>query len=146
MASTTIDELNDKGRGTLVEAFQCAVDHGYGMVKNIPGLITRVLDTGAWRRRLYGNQIYEHSSFEAFLTSEPLAGCGYTVVQVEALIRDDAEALRKFREAIKNPLGTNQYTEGTNNVRTLYGNNRSYALERLQRERPDLHKRVLAKE
>ena len=63
------------------------------------------------------------------------------------LIADDAEAVKEYRKATTNPVGTNQYTkEDTSNRSTQHGTTLAYTLDRLSREHPELYAKVAAKE
>lgn len=72
------------------------------------------------------------------------------LAQIEAVIRDDAEVLALWREAMK-AQGNNQHTKRSNldNVRDAQvsaGNSRAYTVSRLQREAPELFAKVAAGE
>lgn len=142
-SGTTKLTLIDKG--TLVEAFWHAVDHGTGTLENIPGLIRRVIETDAWKKRIHEGQLYEHKRFIDFITSKPLAGCGWDPDKVLALIKGDVDLERSWREMVTPAIGTNQHSEGSNNITTLRGTDRTYTLSRLKREAPALYQKVLDK-
>lgn len=68
---------------------------------------------------------------------------------LKSLCRDNAAALDAIDRATQQQLGTNQYTEGVNNVNTLdrpQGNSADYALRKLRHDAPELHERVIAGE
>jgi hypothetical protein len=117
-------------------------------------LLACVIRDEAWReRRIRTGAIVRCESFLDLLTSPPLRGYGEDPKRVEALLKDDSEALRMFREATTAPLGTNQYSaakEGNDNVithsRPVQGNSRAYRLDQLKRKAPALYERVLNKE
>jgi hypothetical protein len=56
----------------------------------------------------------------------------------------DSNTLRLFHQAITRKRGTNQHSEDTDNISILptHGTSRTYTLDRLNRERPDLYQRV----
>lgn len=135
--------LSDKG--VLVDALWHAVDDVTGNLANVPGLVRRVLETEAWRKRSHRGRLFEHARFLDFITSKPLAGCGWPPEKVEALIRDDAETLTLWRSATQ--IGAGARTDLHNNVMTVErqeGNSRSYTLSRLKRESPALFEKVVA--
>jgi hypothetical protein len=90
-----------------------------------------------------GGKIVKFDRFVDFITTPPLEGCGWPLDKVEALIKDDPDTLRMWRQAITPPVGTNQYAEGNDNVITHQGNSRAYTLDRLQRQAPELYARTL---
>jgi len=69
---------------------------------------------------------------------------------VEALIRDDLEALRMFQEAIVSKKGKRAKPQDNSHNVTIKpsqrGNRRAYLLERLHRQAPDYYARVVAGE
>lgn len=139
-------DLND--RGILVKTFWDAVDHGAPRLQSIPGLIKKILQTEAWRRRLHKGRLFEHESFLDFLTAKPIAGCGYDPSQIEKLIEDDAETLAMWRKAVTAPEGGDKRSEAyTTNDNIISGKARqgtslAYTLDRLSRETPDLYQAV----
>jgi hypothetical protein len=68
-----------------------------------------------------------------------------TPEKVEALIKDDAETLALWREAVTNPNGVKhpQAVDNVNSLERSAGNSRSYTLSRLKREAPELFERVV---
>lgn len=138
-------ELNDGDKGSLVEALWHAVDHGAGSLAHIPGLVRRVIETGAWERRTYKGKVYEHARFLDFITAKPLGGCGWEPDKVEALIKDQPEVLAMWREAVTpeahRPAGSNDIV-----ITSQQGNSKSYTLDRLKREAPALFAAVCAGE
>jgi len=131
--------------GILVEALWHAVDHAAGNLEAVPGLVRRVLETEAWRRRSFKGKTYEHDSFGSFIKTKPLAGCGWPPEKVEALIEDDAELLTMWRKAMTAPKHLHADTDNVS-IKPGHGNSLAYTLDRLKRERPDLFDKVVAKE
>lgn len=119
-------------------------------LNGVVALIVTVIREGAWKRRqIRTGEIIECSSFLELLTAEPLRGYGENPARVEALLKDDADALRMFREATTAAVGTNQHTgnvEPNNNIITpKQGTSRAYTLERLHRQAPELYQQVVEK-
>jgi hypothetical protein len=135
----------------LCSAAEQAIRHGAGRLENVPGLIRRIIETKAWTlRRLPGLGIVdadvEKMTFREFITGKPMRGWGADPDKIEAIIREDAEVLAMWREAMKLPRA-NQHTCNNDNVMAAtQGNSRSYTVSRLQRERPDLFDQVARKE
>ena len=137
--------LSDKG--SLVDALWHAVDDVAGNLANVPGLVRRVIETEAWRKRLHRGHVYQHERFIDFIVTKPMAGCGWPPEKVEALIKDDAAVLALWRGAVTPEVGANQTTlAGNNIVMTRQGNSKAYTLDRLKREVPALFQAVCAGE
>lgn len=131
-------------RGGLVESLWHAVNHGAASLVNIPGLVRRVIETEAWKERNYDGEVWRNSTFLDFIVTKPMQGCGWPPEKIEALIKDDPEILSMWRKAITPPK--HKHHDSDNVTITDRGNSRSYTLVRLERERPDLYRKVLAKE
>jgi hypothetical protein len=130
--------------GVLVEALWSAVSRGGKSLEQIPGMIKRLLETGAWRKRtIRTGKIVEHTSFYSFLTTPPLNGCGYDPAKILKLISDDAETLVLWREAMKRKQGDrSDLPDNVSDVIRSYGNSLAYTVTRLKSQRPDLFDRV----
>jgi hypothetical protein len=131
-----------KRNGDLVESFWNAVDHC--SINRIPAIVREVITSGAWRKRRFRNKVYEHEKFLDFITTSPLAGCGWEPAKVEALLGNDAEVLTMWREATTGKRGRPAKADNSDNVtiKPERGNSRAYTLDRLKRERPDLFDKV----
>ena len=90
-------EINFREKGTMVQALWDSVNETTGNLSIVPGLIRRVLETGAWRERIHRGKTYRNDSFLAFITTKPMQGCGWPPEKVEVLLRDDPEILAKWR-------------------------------------------------
>jgi hypothetical protein len=156
MAASATDEvdLSLTDKGNLVDALWHSVDDAAGNLEIVPGLVKRVLETGAWRERIHRGKRFHHDRFIDFITIKPLAGCGWEPEKVEALIRDEPETLALWRRATTAKAGGDRQSEKaktissirTNASDVLRGTTRAYTLDRLKRERPDLFEQVCAKE
>lgn len=133
-----------KRNGDLVESFWNAVDHC--SINRIPAIVREVITSGAWRKRRFRNKVYEHEKFLDFITTPPLAGCGWEPDKVAALLGNDVEVLAMWREATTGKPGRRWKSNITNNDNVInkgqQGNSRAYTLDRLKRERPDLFDKV----
>jgi hypothetical protein len=136
--------LNEKG--VLVESLWHAVDDAAGNLEAVPGLLRRVLETEAWRRRIYKGKTYEHQRFLDFIESKPLAGCGWEPGKVEALIKDDAKLLAMWRAEITGKKHVHRSDTDNISIKPKHGTSRAYTLDRLKREQPDIFARVVAGE
>jgi hypothetical protein len=75
----------------------------------------------------------------------PLKGYGENPKRVEALLKDDAEALRMFREATTAPHGGDRTSKSDNiTLAPERGTDRAYTLSRLKRQSPELYEQVVA--
>lgn len=132
--------------GFLIESLWRSVNNSVGNLENIPGLVRATIEREAWRKRIYRNKTFEHKRFIDFITSQPLAGCGWPPDKVEALIKDDAELLQLWREAITPKHGGNRTVKGDNvTLADNRGNRKAYTLDRLKREAPELFSQVVQK-
>jgi hypothetical protein len=140
--------MNETEAGVLVEALWSAVSRGGKSLEQIPGMIKRLLETEAWKKRtIRTGKIVEHTSFYSFLTTPPLDGCGYDPVKICKLISDDPETLVLWREAMKGKEGGDKKGKTTDdNIisdRSPVGTSRSYTLTRLKHYKPKLFQEVV---
>ena len=145
---TTSEELNPRQRGTLVEALGSAVFHGGSALGDVPALLKRVLETGAWREfETPTHETVKYDRFAAFVLTPPTRGLGANVDLIRRIVGDDLEAVSLLDAAMQNPVGTNQHVDNVNALDDRpTGNTSDSALRRLRKDRPDLHARVLAGE
>lgn len=123
-----------------------------GSETNLVGVaqnIVIVIRDEAWReRRIRTGEIVRCESFLELLTAPPLRGYGEDPKRVEALLRDDAEALRLFRAAVTPKKGKRVKTaqDNSSNRTIKRGTTRAYTLTRLEKEAPAFYRRVVAGE
>ncbi|MEO9595376.1 hypothetical protein [Rhodopirellula bahusiensis] len=96
----------------------------------------------AWERRVSKGQVIELSSLRELITEKPFRGWGEDPKRVEAVIKDDAEALALFREAMVVPLrehgGNHGDKEDQGSGTTLNGvRDNDYWHARIQRDCPE---------
>lgn len=141
--------MNEQEAGVLVEALWSAVSRGGKSLDQIPTMVRRLLETGAWKKRtIRTGKVVEHSSFYSFLTSPPLNGCGYDPAKIVKLISGDIETLALWRAAMTAKKGKRP-RDNTDNVSIInesHGNTRAYTVSRLKIQRPDLFTKVVAGE
>lgn len=126
--------------GTDVAGHLCqmtidSLSRGTGSLRNFPGLLRRVIETRAWEcRRTHGKMI-KLRSLRELITKDPLEGWGEDPSKVEAVIRDDPEALAMFREAMKHQ---GERTDLGNIIpevqRPHRGTSRAWSIDRVRRE------------
>jgi len=112
------------------------------LVKNI----VAVLKKEAWKeRRVRTGKIVKCESFIELITAPPLKGFGEEVIRVEALLKDDAEALTMFRAAttkMGKPSEANSHYKIMTKARQ--GTSRAYLLTRLKQKNQTLFDKVVA--
>lgn len=137
-----------------VEAYQVcnsaisALSHGETSLSTFPKLLRRIIDERAWEsRRVPGKGVVTMQSLRELVTTAPITGWGEDPAKIEAVIRNDAEVLAMWREAMKPGQGKRtDLVDNVTHVEKPKGNSRSYAVGRLQREAPELFAKVAAGE
>lgn len=129
-----------RARGSDVAALIDTLRRGGSALESVPHQIKQILRDETWRHFVtrLGKEV-RHEWFAYFVTTPPLRGLGTSPSLVERVIEHDPEALQMFRQAMK---GTNNIS--TKSRTTRHGTRRDYALERLERDAPELHAEVLA--
>ena len=131
-----MSDLNEIELGQLcqstIESFYSAT----GGLRQFPGLLKKIIRNRAWERRMSRGKVIELASLRELITEKPLRGWGEDIKKVEAVIRDDPEALVMFREEMTLP--NHRPKTGTSDNITSYtsdgrGTSRAYSLARVQR-------------
>lgn len=143
--------MTPEGNGDLCKkAMQCFRDVD-GSLSSFPGLIKKIIREKAWERREHNGRIYELPSLLDLVTRKPLEGWGEDPAAIEALLKEDSEALDLWEQATGRKRGGdngNQYRNKSGNAdivsigKPQHGNSKKGSIARLRRERPDLLKRV----
>ncbi|NBX97248.1 hypothetical protein EBQ81_00075, partial [bacterium] len=129
-----MDELNEIERAQLCQSTIESLYEATGGLRQFPSLLKKVIATRAWERRKVGRKVIELKSLCELIVSQPVHGWGEDPSKVEAVIRDDPEALAAFREAMKHQgERTDLCTNGTE-VKSVTGQTRAYSIARVQRE------------
>lgn len=136
-----MSELNEIENGQLCQSTIESLYEATGGLKQFPGLLKKIIVNRAWERRISKGKVVELSSLRELITAKPIRGWGEDPKKVEAVIRDDAEVLAMFREAMKCEPGRPQ-KESADNVSTIqeegrnteHGNSRAYSIDRVKRE------------
>lgn len=129
-----MSELNEIERADLCSLTIQSFNRVGSGLRTFPGLLKKVIQQRAWERRIVNGRVVELPSLRHLITAKPVEGWGEDPAQVEAVIRDDAEALAAFREAMK---CVNQHDSPGNNITGQHiptGTSRAYSLSRVQRE------------
>lgn len=145
-----------KYNNQIAEATAHALKDGAHGLKALPGLLKIMLnpEKQCWKAR-YVHQlrdIVRFDSFEEYVKSNPPEGLGSDIKILRRLCADDLEALDALERAVQGKRGGdhgNQYTCGKDDnvifATSNKGNSLDYALRRLRKDRPDLHKQVIEK-
>ena len=85
--------MNDLEKGELaITTVQCFSDVG-GNLSILPRLLKKVIANEVWVRRSHHGRVIELPNLRELITRKPIEGWGQDPAKIEAVIRDDAEAL-----------------------------------------------------
>lgn len=127
-----MSDLNDVEKGQLCQSTIESLYAATGGLRHFPSLLKKVIATRAWESRINKGKVIELASLRELITEKPIRGWGEDPCKVEAVIRDDPEALAAFREAMKHQGKSDDLSY---NVREeSSGNSRAYSIARVQRE------------
>lgn len=130
-----MSRLNEIECGTLCRSATEALRDATGGLRNFPALLKKIIRTKAWERREVSGRIIELRNLRELITEMPLRGWGEDPDKIMAIIRDDAEALSAYREAMKHQ---GERVDLGNNIpevdRQDRGTSRAYSLAVVQRE------------
>lgn len=148
-----MSELNEIECGQLCQTTIESLYKASGGLREFPGLLKKIIKTKAWEKRFNKGRVIELASLRELITEKPIRGWGEDPKKIEAIIKDDAEALLLYREAMKLAEGTR--TDLADNVsevvgfgrNTEHGNSRAYSLDRVVREcEPEVVGKVMSGE
>jgi hypothetical protein len=127
-------ELNEIERAQLCQTTIESLYEATGGLKQFPALLKKVIATKAWERRTVHGKVVELGSLRELITAKPVSGWGEDPSKVEAVIRDDPEALAAFRDAMKHQGERTDLVDNVNEVmHRPDGNSRAYSISRVQR-------------
>ncbi len=136
--------MNEIEKGQLSKTtVQCFMSAD-GSLADFPGLLKKIIREKVWESRMHNGRLIELPSLRALITEKPIQGWGQDPKKIEAVIRDDAEALEMFREAMKQESGTRNDLNNNIIEVTTQGTGKAYTLSRLKRESPELFAQVVA--
>jgi hypothetical protein len=129
-------ELNEIERAQLCQSTIESLYEATGGLRQFPSLLKKVIETKAWERRKVGGKLIELKSLRELIVSKPVKGWGEDPSKVEAVIRDDPEALAKFREEMKHQGERTDIRDNITEVESpsATGTSRAYSIARVQRE------------
>ena len=137
-------ELNEIERGQLCQSTIESLYKATGGLRSFPGLLKKIIANKAWECRVSKGKVIELASLRELITEKPVRGWGEDPKKVEAVIKDDPEALAAYRAAMLGTEGGDKRSEGaTTNDNVMVssarqGNSKSYTLSRLDRDHPEL--------
>jgi hypothetical protein len=128
--------LNDIERGDLCQIGIESLYEAAGGLRQFPGLLKKIIRERAWERRVTRGKVVELGNLRELITEKPIRGWGEDPAKVEAIIRDDPEALAMYRDAMLGTPGRPKLQEESRNNVTGFttGNSRAYSVSRVQRE------------
>jgi len=153
--------MKDIDSEVKVDALIQAVNRGDRAIDDIPDLVEDVIDSGAWKEREKGRDTDEtFDSFREFCTTAPSHGLGCEVERLRNLCRDRPEVVKKIEEHTKADHGGDRRSEdaqtkfdnikleneGESEGAASTGTSKSYTLQRLERDAPELYEKVVADE
>ena len=140
-----MSELNEIECGDLCQTTIEALHRTTGGLKNFPGLLKKIIETQAWKKRITRGRVVELKNLRELITQKPITGWGEDPKKVEAVIKDDPEVLRLYREAM---VVQGERTDLDNNVIQVdsqQGNSRAYSIDRVVREcEPEIVQQVMS--
>ena len=101
-------DLNEIERGQLCQSTIESLYEATGGLRQFPALLKKVIAEKAWERRVSRGKVVELKNLRELITERPVRGWGENPDAVEAVIRDDPEALLAYREAMKHHLEAKQ--------------------------------------
>jgi hypothetical protein len=134
------DPLNDVEKGQLCQSTIESLYEATGGLRQFPSLLKKVIATKAWESRINKGKVIELNSLRELITEKPIRGWGEDPSKVEAVIRDDPEALAAFRDAMKHQGERADLCDNVTQVAREpeggkgTGNSRAYSISRVQRE------------
>lgn len=146
--TTTAAAMNAIESQQICSSCEQAIRHGIGNLDHVPGLIRRIIHEELWReRKVETGEIVKLNSFRELITAKRFRGWNENPEKIEAIIRNDVEALALWREAMKPRQGERtDLVDNINDVPTEKGTSRAYTVARLQKQHPELFERVKAGE
>jgi hypothetical protein len=145
------ENRGDLAKTRVIEYLRTAIFDGKCGLSDVPELIKRVINEELWRERTLPKtgEIVVFKTFEEFLQTSPPQGLGTDYKMIQRLCAENLETL-DLLELVKKKRthGGNRKSESfkRNNVTfeiSKRGNSVEYALKRLRKEKPDLHKQII---
>ena len=140
-----MNDLNEIERGQLCQSTIESLYEATGGLRSFPGLLKKIIANKAWECRVSKGKVIELASLRELITEKPVRGWGEDPKKVEAVIKDDPEALTVYRAAMlqkPGPKCSGDNVTELDDTERVTGNSKSYALSRLARDHPELFEAV----
>ncbi len=135
--------MNDIEKGQLAASTIQCFSGLSGRLIDFPGLLKRLIEERAWERRIDHRQLIELKSLRELITLKPIRGWGQDPRKIEAIIKDDAEALAMYREQMVGGKHVHHSDGDNGTIKPARGNTRAYSIDRVKREAPQFADAVL---
>jgi hypothetical protein len=140
----------------VVDALRQAIRAGDAGLKDVPGLVKKVVAEKCWQRR-HVHQTRKDTEFDdfiKFIEAYPPEGLGTTYDILHDLCGKDDEARDVLDKAVQrkrgNQTGNNQHKRGNVDIINISsrptGTSKEANLRRLRKSAPELHQKVIAGE
>lgn len=113
-ASTQIDTA--KENGGYIEALSIAVRHGGSGLDGVPKLIVDVVEHHRWQH--YYDRVTQKEIDYSDFTEFARGGLNTSIAMLKRMCSDNPEAINAIDKAMQAPVGTNQYSQGDDNIHT----------------------------
>ena len=139
--------LNEIEKGNLCKTTIQCLSETQGNLSVFPGLLKKIIRTKAWEIREHNGRIYELPSLMDLVTRKPLEGWGEDPKKIEALIKDDPEALSMWCGETTRDKGGDRRSDSfkddnVNFEKPKKGNSKAHSLSVLKRKAPDMFQAV----
>lgn len=144
----------------IISHLRSAIGDGKNGLIHVPPFIIQVINENRWQKRtleITGDPA-EFTYFEDFVTTPPIKGLGCTVDMLKRICKGNTTARKAITKALtqgkrqgaRTDLPKKEQANFVDNVHEVEsrptGNSEDAALRRLDKERPDLLRKVVAKE
>jgi hypothetical protein len=147
-------------RDETINLLSQALRRGDASLGNVPSLLKKVLKEDMWQHRVVPatGETEDFATFKEFVETPPLLGLGATIKLIKRICGEDTETLdlidRVEQRLPGAPKGNKNASNSETNIDIINncsneipdGTSRENALRKLRKDRPDLHKEVIAGE
>ena len=137
--------------GQMVDSLRHSLRDGKHGLSLVPLLVKRVIQEGMWRDFVVERtrERVTYTRFIDFVTTKPLEGLGADLELIKRICADHKDVLLLIERAVQGKHGGDRKSKQIKHDNIMldkpqYGTDRSYALRRLHKDRPDLLQKVIA--
>jgi hypothetical protein len=135
----------------IIEYLRTAIFDGNCGLNDVPNLIKRVISEDLWQTRTLAKtkETIKFQTFEEFLQTSPPEGLGTNLKTIRKLCHEDIAAIDlieqvKTKRFHGGDRRSQDFKRNNVTVETLNrGNAKEYSLNRLRKERPELHQAII---